>query len=395
MPGALLDQAGAAGRRTFQEGFADRAYRGDRLVPRDEPGALLEDVDAIAAQAVALATQGRLRLRARRQSGCGRRGPSRTAGARGGWDRAGGPVVSRQPVVADPVREALGDGRPVVALESTIFTHGLPRPRNLEVALAAEESLRAIGVVPATIGVLRGVPTVGLTADQIRELGADDDVIKVSLRDLPIAAAKRRSGGTTVAGTAFLAARAGIAVFATGGLGGVHRGASETFDESADLPVLAQTPILMVSAGVKSILDVGASLERLETLSITLVGYRTTRFPGFYLADSGFAIDYAVDEPRRGRRPGAGPRRPRRARSRSWSPTRCRPSTSWTPPSTTGCWARPWPRWTRQGSAATTPRRTSSTTSSARPGAAASTSTWRSTRTTWRWPARSPAPWLR
>ena len=218
------------------------------------------------------------------------------------------------PVVADPVREALGDGRPVVALESTIFTHGLPRPRNLEVALAAEESLRALGVVPATIGVLRGVPTVGLTADQIRELGADDDVIKVSLRDLPIAAAQRRSGGTTVAGTAFLAARAGIAVFATGGLGGVHRGASETFDESADLPVLAQTPILMVSAGVKSILDVGASLERLETLSITLVGYRTTRFPGFYLADSGFAIDYAVDDPRRGRRPGPGPRRPRRAR---------------------------------------------------------------------------------
>ena len=200
-------------------------------------------------------------------------------------------------MVADPVREALSDGRPVVALESTIFTHGLPRPRNLEVALAAEESLRAIGVVPATIGVLRGVPTVGLTADQIRELGADDDVIKVSLRDLPIAAAQRRSGGTTVAGTAFLAARAGIAVFATGGLGGVHRGASETFDESADLPVLAQTPILMVSAGVKSILDVGASLERLETLSITLVGYRTTRFPGFYLADSGFAIDYAVDSP--------------------------------------------------------------------------------------------------
>jgi pseudouridylate synthase len=200
-------------------------------------------------------------------------------------------------VIADAVREALADGRPVVALESTIFTHGLPRPRNVEVALKAEDDLRAAGVEPATIGVLGGVPTVGLTADQIRELGADDDAIKVSLRDLPIAAAQRRSGGTTVAGTAFLAARAGIAVFATGGLGGVHRGASETFDESADLPVLAQTSILMVSAGVKSILDVGASLERLETLSITLVGYRTTRFPGFYLADSGFAIDYSVDDP--------------------------------------------------------------------------------------------------
>ncbi len=199
--------------------------------------------------------------------------------------------------VASPVRDALRDGVPVVALESTIFTHGLPRPRNVEVALKAEEDLGAAGVVPATIGVVEGVPTIGLSADQIRTLGNHDDVIKVSLRDLPIAVALGRSGGTTVAGTAYLAARAGIAVFATGGLGGVHRGASETFDESADLPVLAQTRILMVSAGVKSILDVGASLERLETLSITLVGYRTTRFPGFYLADSGFALDYAVDGP--------------------------------------------------------------------------------------------------
>jgi pseudouridine-5'-phosphate glycosidase len=205
--------------------------------------------------------------------------------------------VSAPYTVSDEVRDALIAGAPVVALESTIFTHGLPRPRNVEVALAAEDHLTASGVVPATIGVLDGVATVGLTADEIRRLGADDDVTKVSLRDLAIAATQRRSGGTTVAATAFLAARAGIAVFATGGLGGVHRGASETFDESADLPVLAHTPILMVSAGVKSILDVGASLERLETLSITVVGYRTTRFPGFYLADSGFAIDYSVDSP--------------------------------------------------------------------------------------------------
>jgi pseudouridine-5'-phosphate glycosidase len=200
-------------------------------------------------------------------------------------------------LVSTHVRDALRDGAPVVALESTIFTHGLPRPRNVEVALAAEDALRAAGVVPATIGVLAGVPTVGLTADQVRELGGDDDVVKVSLRDLPVVTAQGRSGGTTVAGTAFLAHRAGIAVFATGGLGGVHRGAAQTFDESADLPVLAHTPITMVSAGVKSILDVGASLERLETLSITIVGYRTTRFPGFYLADSGFALDYAVDSP--------------------------------------------------------------------------------------------------
>ncbi len=290
--GVLLDLATGAGRATYREGFADRAYRGDALVPRDEPGALIEDVEAIAAQAVDLVPQGRLDLRARRQPERRRGRASRPTGAHRRRDRAGGPVV-----IAEAVREALADGRPVVALESTIFTHGLPRPRNVEVALKAEDDLRAAGVEPATIGVLRGVPTVGLTADQIRELGADDDVIKVSLRDLPIAAAQRRSGGTTVAGTAFLAARAGIAVFATGGLGGVHRGAAETFDESADLPVLAQTPILMVSAGVKSILDVGASLERLETLSITLVGYRTTRFPGFYLADSGFAIDYSVDDP--------------------------------------------------------------------------------------------------
>jgi pseudouridine-5'-phosphate glycosidase len=196
--------------------------------------------------------------------------------------------------ISTAVSDALQEGAPVVALESTIFTHGLPRPRNVEVALEAEDDLRAAGVVPATIGVLNGVPTVGLSTDQIRDLGGRDDVIKVSLRDLPVAAAQRRWGGTTVAGTAFLAAGAGIAVFATGGLGGVHRGASETFDESADLPVLARTRILMVSAGVKSILDVGASLERLETLSITLVGYRTTRFPGFYLADSGFSRDYAV-----------------------------------------------------------------------------------------------------
>ena len=199
--------------------------------------------------------------------------------------------------VSDEVRHAVAAGSAVVALESTIFTHGLPRPRNVEVALQAEADLRAAGVVPATIGVVDGAAVVGLSAPEIERLGADDAVIKVSLRDLPIASAKRLSGGTTVAATAYLATKSGISVFATGGLGGVHRGASTTFDESADLPVLAATPILMVSAGVKSILDVGASLERLETLSITLVGYRTQRFPGFYLADSGFGIDYSVDDP--------------------------------------------------------------------------------------------------
>jgi pseudouridine-5'-phosphate glycosidase len=199
--------------------------------------------------------------------------------------------------VADDVREALASGRPVVALESTIFTHGLPRPRNVEVALAAEDSLRTAGVCPATIGVVGGRAVVGLATEQIQELGSTDEVVKLSLRDLPVATARGRSGGTTVAATAFLAARAGIPVFATGGLGGVHRGASRTFDESADLPLLAHTPILVVAAGVKSILDIGASLERLETLSVTLVGYRTTSFPGFYVADSGFRVDDEVGTP--------------------------------------------------------------------------------------------------
>jgi pseudouridine-5'-phosphate glycosidase len=164
------------------------------------------------------------------------------------------------------------------------------------VALAAEDALRAEGVVPATIGVVDGVATVGLATAQIERLAGTDETMKVSLRDLTIAHAKRACGGTTVAATAFLAVKAGVGIFATGGLGGVHRGAAETFDESADLPVLAHTPILMVSAGVKSILDIGASLERLETLSIAVVGYGTTQFPGFYLADSGYAIDHAISD---------------------------------------------------------------------------------------------------
>ncbi|MBI2242472.1 MAG: pseudouridine-5'-phosphate glycosidase [Nocardioides sp.] len=199
--------------------------------------------------------------------------------------------------VSEEVRVAVAEGRPVVALESTIFTHGLPQPRNLEVALAAEERLRADGVVPATIGVVDGVATVGLSTAQIERLAASDEAMKVSLRDLTIAYATASNGGTTVAATAFLADKAGVGVFATGGLGGVHRGAAETFDESADLSVLARTPILMVSAGVKSILDIGASLERLETLSIAVVGFGTTRFPGFYLADSGFAVDHSIADP--------------------------------------------------------------------------------------------------
>jgi pseudouridine-5'-phosphate glycosidase len=199
--------------------------------------------------------------------------------------------------VSDEVRTAVDEGRPVLALESTILTHGLPRPRNLEVGLASEQQVRDAGVLPATIGVVDGVPVVGLSAAEIERLCTTDGVVKVSVRDLPIARAKGLDGGTTVAATAWLAHRAGIRVMSTGGLGGVHRGASETFDESADLGTLATTPITLVSAGVKSILDIGATLERLETLNVPVVGYRTDRYPGFYVADSGFALDYRIESP--------------------------------------------------------------------------------------------------
>jgi pseudouridine-5'-phosphate glycosidase len=204
-------------------------------------------------------------------------------------------MTSSPVLVSAEVAAAVAGGRPVVALESTIFTHGLPRPRNVAVALEAEERLRAAGVVPATIGVLDGRATVGLTTAEIERLGRTDDAVKVSIRDLPVAVAKGRCGGTTVAATALLAHRAGIAVFATGGLGGVHRGAASTFDESADLPALASTPILVVSAGVKSILDVPATLERLETLNVAVLGYRTDAFPGFYIRDSGQPVPERVE----------------------------------------------------------------------------------------------------
>lgn len=201
------------------------------------------------------------------------------------------------PYVSDEVVAALSQGRPVVALESTIITHGLPRPRNLDVAVAAEDVLRAQGVVPATVGVLHGRITVGLTTDELRTLSLDDAAIKCSIRDLPVAMARGSSGGTTVAATAFLAHKAGIKVFPTGGLGGVHRGASRTYDESADLVALSQIPVVMVSAGVKSILDVGATLERLETLNVAVLGYRTDAFPGFYIADSGYPAPFRVESP--------------------------------------------------------------------------------------------------
>jgi pseudouridine-5'-phosphate glycosidase len=198
--------------------------------------------------------------------------------------------------LSSEVAEALADGRPVVALESTIISHGLPRPRNHEAAVEFEQILRERGVTPATIAVLDGVPQIGLDADGVRRI-AEEELAKASVRDLPILAALARSGATTVAATAHLAALAGIRVFATGGLGGVHRGASETFDESADLTTLSENPVTVVSAGVKSVLDIGATLERLETLSVPVIGYRTTAFPAFWLRESGFELDWKVDSP--------------------------------------------------------------------------------------------------
>ena len=195
------------------------------------------------------------------------------------------------------VAAALKNGQPIVALESTIISHGLPRPSNLTVAREVEEIVRSRGAVPATIAVLDGVVHIGLTDEQLIEIANRDDIAKASSRDLAIVAAAGNSAATTVAATAHLAVLAGIHVFATGGLGGVHRGANETFDESADLTALSELDITIVCAGVKSILDVGATLERLETLAIGLVGFKTTAFPGFYLTDSGFTIEHQVDSP--------------------------------------------------------------------------------------------------
>jgi pseudouridine-5'-phosphate glycosidase len=202
---------------------------------------------------------------------------------------------SEVPELSPSVRAALADGRPVVALESTIISHGLPRPANLEAARSFEAMLTEAGVTPATIALIDGVPRAGLCAADLERIALDESAVKVSSRDLGLAMAGKRTGGTTVAATSLLAARAGIRVFATGGLGGVHRGYAQSFDESADLTVLSRTPVTIVSAGVKSILDIPATLERLETLGVAVVGYRTSRFPAFYLTDSGQDLDWRVD----------------------------------------------------------------------------------------------------
>lgn len=198
--------------------------------------------------------------------------------------------------ISSAVRRALDAGDPVVALESTIIAHGLPRPRNLAAAREFEQLVRDGGATPATVAVVDGRPVVGLDEMQLERIATDPDVAKLSARDLPVAAARGLSGATTVSATAHIAARAGVRVFATGGIGGVHRDASRSFDESADLATLAHTPITLVSAGVKSVLDVAATLERLETLGVTVLGWRTERFPGFWISDSGERLDWSVPD---------------------------------------------------------------------------------------------------
>ena len=205
--------------------------------------------------------------------------------------------AARRVVLSEAVARALRDGDPVVALESTIITHGLPRPENLEAAIEFERTVAGRGAVPATIAMLDGVAHVGLEPEELERLVATDGALKLSARDLPVAMAQGATGGTTVAATALLASRAGIRVFATGGIGGVHRNAEETFDESADLGILGSCPITVVSGGVKSILDIGATLERLETLSVTVLVFGTDRFPAFWLTDSGYTVDFSVTTP--------------------------------------------------------------------------------------------------
>ena len=192
---------------------------------------------------------------------------------------------------------ALKDKSPVVALESTIITHGLPRPKNLEVALEVEQIVTDAGATPATIAIIDGQIHIGLEPDQLTQIANDENILKASIRDLAIISTQKKSAATTVAATSHIANLAGISLFATGGLGGVHREAWQSWDESADLLALANTPILIVCSGAKSILDVSATLERLETLSVPILGYKTNKFPGFYLTDSGFDLEHRDDTP--------------------------------------------------------------------------------------------------
>jgi len=199
---------------------------------------------------------------------------------------------------SEAVAKALGDKSPIVALESTIITHGLPRPKNLEVALEVEQIVIEAGATPATIAIIDGQINIGLEPDQLTRIANDENILKASIRDLAVISTQKKSAATTVAATSHIANMAGISLFATGGLGGVHREAWQSWDESADLLALANTPVLIVCSGAKSILDVSATLERLETLSVPILGYKTNKFPGFYLTDSGFELEHRVDTAR-------------------------------------------------------------------------------------------------
>lgn len=200
--------------------------------------------------------------------------------------------------ISEEVRQALEQGKPVVALESTIISHGMPYPDNVKTALTVEKTVRENGAVPATIAIIKGVPTVGLSEEEIEHLGKEGTkVVKVSRRDIPVVIAKKLDGATTVASTMIFAETAGIKVFATGGIGGVHRGATETMDISADLEELHQTNVTVVCAGAKSILDLGLTLEYLETKGVPVLGYKTDELPAFFTRKSGFKVDYRMDSP--------------------------------------------------------------------------------------------------
>ncbi len=199
--------------------------------------------------------------------------------------------------VSPEVREALAEGRPVIALETTIVTHGMPYPANVETALSVENIIRSAGAVPATTCIQNGRIQVGMTADEIEALAHAKNVVKASRRDLPAVLATRQTASTTVAATMIAARLAGISVFVTGGIGGVHRGATETMDISADLQELSQTDVIVVCAGAKAILDIGLTLEVLETLGVPVLGYQTEQFPAFYTRDSGHKVSFRVDTP--------------------------------------------------------------------------------------------------
>ena len=200
--------------------------------------------------------------------------------------------------ISEEVRYALEHGKPVVALESTIISHGMPYPDNVKTALTVEKTVRENGAVPATIAIIKGVPTVGLSEEEIEHLGKEGTkAVKVSRRDIPVVIAKKLDGATTVASTMIFAETAGIKVFATGGIGGVHRGATETMDISADLEELHQTNVTVVCAGAKSILDLGLTLEYLETKGVPVLGYKTDELPAFCTRKSGFKVDYRMDSP--------------------------------------------------------------------------------------------------